>query len=335
MLMDGIRGVYDTSCPVLTDGKRTLDITAPIRFGRHWVGTYHSGVNWNWLQREIKSAQNRSLRIWSLVIGGIVIVVLLSSVSLYWITRRSARLKEELETIHARHAEEFSQLMVGLAHEIRNPMNAIQLNLFTADRVFRGEVDLDRDEVMTMLDESVREVERIDELISLLLSYARTGADVQELVDVKREIDAIEKFLGPTFASRGIELVSDLRESEAYVQAGRGHVRQVLLNLLNNARDAVPRDRGRIRLELHSDPREVQVSVLDNGPGVAPDARERIFAPFYSTKENGTGLGLAIVRQLMEMSGGAVKCGESVEGGCCFSVSWPAVTVLREQVTAV
>lgn len=326
-----LHGVYETVCPELTGGTPAFDITVPIRFRRRHVGTYHSGINSEWLHGEMKAAQHRSLRVWSLVIGGIAVVVLLSSASLYWLTGRSARLERELAAAHTRHVEEVGQLMVGLAHEIRNPMNAVQLNLFTVDRVLRGEADLNRDEMQTMLEESAREIERVDDLMSAMLFYARTEADAHELIDVVREIDAVQAFLKPSFAAQGVELVCDVGDPAAFVKAGHGHVRQVLLNLLKNALDAAPHDRGRVLLALRADSREVKVSVLDNGPGVAEELRERIFAPFYTTKENGSGLGLAIVRRLMEMAGGFVHCdGLAAEGGC-FLVCWPAASAGTER----
>jgi signal transduction histidine kinase len=327
----GIRGVYHTACPVLAAGRQALDVTVPIRFGRRHIGYYHSGINGDWLQGEMAAAQQRSLSVWSLVIGGIAVVVLLSSASLYWLTRRSARLERELASVHTRHVEEVSQLVIGLAHEIRNPMNAVRLNLFTADRAVRGDVDLEPGEMVTMLEESAREIERVDDLMSAMLSYARIGADAHELVDVVSEIDAVQKFLKPSFAAQGIELACEVSGQSALVQAGHGHVRQVLLNLLNNALDAAPRERGRVRLSLLCDARQVQVRVLDNGPGVAADLRERIFAPFFTTKESGTGLGLAIVRRLMEMAGGLARCEDAADGGGCFFVAWPAAHILTER----
>jgi len=327
-------GIFDTCCPALADGDRTLDVVVPISMDNHLIGAYHSGIDWKWLQQEVAAAQRRSLWGWELVIGAIVIVVLLSSISLYWTTRRSAYLERELALAQARHLDELSHLMAGLAHEIRNPLNAVQLNLFTADRVFRKEAELDHDEVTTMLGESVREIRRVDDLISLLLAYVRTTDDPPQLVNISNEIHAVQRFLMPSFAACGVDLRTSFDQVPAFMRAGRGHVRQVLLNLLNNARDAAPREAGVVRVALESGPQTFKVAISDNGPGIAPEQRERVFTPFYSTKENGTGLGLAIVRRLMAMDGGSVSCEDAAGGGCCFVVSWPAAVVSSEEAPA-
>jgi two-component system NtrC family sensor kinase len=213
--------------------------------------------------------------------------------------------------------------MAGLAHEIRNPLNAIRLNLFTVDRVFRGDAALDSDEVAVMLGESAREIERVDELIHVLLGYARPERAKIEFVDLPREIDAVLRFLRPSFLSGEIDVEVAIPAGPIYVAAGRGDVRQILLNLLGNARDAVGERPGKIGVALRERSGTIELLVQDNGPGVAPDDRDKIFQPFFTTKENGAGLGLAVVRSLVEAAGGGISFENVAEGGCCFVVRWP------------
>ena len=214
--------------------------------------------------------------------------------------------------------------MIGLAHEVRNPLNAIRLNLFTADRVFRGEAEFDGEEVSAMLGESVREIERVDSLVTLLLGYAR--ADTFELtsVDVRSEVMSVVHFLSPSFKSNEVKLEVEVpEENNCRVRAGRGQVRQVLLNLLNNALEAVPKIGGRLQIKLEPRSNVIKLKISDNGGGIRPENRDRLFSPFFSTKEHGTGLGLAMVRSLMERSGGSAECCRSDPGDCQFQLVWP------------
>lgn len=322
-------GVYETSTVVVTGGPRAVDVVVPIQFEGQKIGAYHSGINWQWLQDRVAEGQRRSLQRWMVVVGGILLIVLLSSVFLYRITRRAASLENALALAHARRVGELSQLIVGLAHEIRNPLNAVRLNLFTADRVFRGDAALDADEVALMLGESVREIERVDELIHLLLGYARPEPAKLEDVNVGNEVSAVIQFLKPSLQERGIALSLELPDEPVFVAAGRGHVRQILLNLLANARDAVGSDRGKVSVQLTEQAGVVELSITDNGPGIKAINREKVFQPFFTTKEEGAGLGLAVVRSLVEAAGGTIGYDDVAEGGCCFRVRWPQAKPVR------
>lgn len=317
--------VYSTNCRELTDGPAALDIVVPIQSSGKTVGAYHTGVNREWIEQQIENARRRSVFGWAAVIGGIVAVVLLSSISLYQITRRSSLLEDALQNSRTQRLLELNQLMIGLAHEVRNPLNAIRLNLFTADRVFRGEAEIDGEEVSAMLGESVREIERVDSLVTLLLGYARADTFELTIVDVRSEVLSVAQFLAPSFKSGEVQLEVDAPEGNTcQVRAGRGQVRQVLLNLLNNALEAVPKSGGRIQIRLERRPDIVRLKVTDNGNGISTEDRTRLFSPFFSTKEHGTGLGLAMVRSLLERCGGTAECCRSDLGDCQFQVAWPA-----------
>jgi signal transduction histidine kinase len=174
-----------------------------------------------------------------------------------------------------------------------------------------------------MLGESVREIERVDELIHLLLGYARPEPVKLENVNVRQELSAVMQFLKPSLQGSGIDHELQIPEEPLFVLAGRGHVRQVLLNLLANARDAVGQNRGTIWVRLTEQAGLVELSITDNGTGIKPMNREKIFQPFFTTKEDGAGMGLAVVRSLVEAAGGTIGYEDVAEGGSCFRVRWP------------
>lgn len=315
--------VFRPSCPALTRNHEAIEVVVPIGLEGQKRGTYHSGISWNWLQEQIVSSRWRNLKAWSIIIGSILLVVLLSSLSLYRITHRAATLEHALAMAHARRVGEMSQLIVGLAHEIRNPLNAVRLNLFTADRVFRGEAELSDEETTAMLGESVREIVRIDELITLLLGYARPEQAKAQRINIGTEIDAVLLFLRPGLQATGIHVDFAAPTEPVFVEAGRGHVRQILLNLLANARDAVSPQTGRINVDLSQQDGRANLVISDNGPGIPAAALPHIFEPFFTTKEQGVGLGLAIVRSLVELAGGTIDWTPAPTTGTAFRIKWP------------
>ena len=131
------------------------------------------------------------------------------------------------------------------------------------------------------------------------------------------------QFLKPSLQESGINLDLQLPDGSLFVLAGRGHVRQVLLNLLANARDAVGQNRGTIWVNLTDHAGLVELSITDNGLGIKPINRDKIFQPFFTTKEDGAGMGLAVVRSLVEAAGGTIGYEDVAGGGCCFRVRWP------------
>ena len=159
----------------------------------------------------------------------------------------------------------------------------------------------------------------------MFLGYTRADSFETVTVDVAREVRSVVQFLSPTFQSRGVTLEAKVPDSrDLLTRAGRGQVRQVLLNLLNNAGEAICDQTGHVCVALGRDSDFIEVTVPDNGPGVLPEHRGRLFSPFFSTKQAGTGLGLALVRSLVERTGGHAECSLPDEGHCQFRVIWPA-----------
>jgi signal transduction histidine kinase len=326
-------GVFQIRCPYLTGNRRSLDLRLPIRVGgERVIATYHSGLDADWIENQLDLAYQGVIRRWATVIGGIIVVVLFAAGSLYLIARHTAALRRSLEQADLRRVTELSQLMVGLAHEIRNPLNALRLNLHMAERVHRQEAWLPEEEVTTMLRDSTREVERIRDLMHEMLGYARTEPKQEEEFDLNAELKETMSLLKHVMVNDGITVYSRLPQQPTAVRMNRARLRQVLINLLNNARDAVGPG-GRIDVELSAARGNFELVVEDNGPGVPIENRERIFEPFFSTKDQGTGLGLALVRKFVEEGGGQVHCESDGRSGSRFHVRLPeAPSALKMEV---
>ncbi|HEY2893253.1 MAG TPA: histidine kinase dimerization/phospho-acceptor domain-containing protein, partial [Pirellulales bacterium] len=160
---------------VLTLGQDALDVSVPIRVGDQILGTYHSGLSVDWLDHELAAEGWSRARFWASVVGGMCGLVLLSSVAVVRVTRHTLQLEHEIEAANARRVTEMHELVLGIAHEIRNPLNAIRLNLHTVGQVFRDEAALGDEEIATMLDEMEREVARLETLMREMLGFARSS----------------------------------------------------------------------------------------------------------------------------------------------------------------
>jgi len=206
-------------------------------------------------------------------------------------------------------------LSAGLAHEVRNPLNAAKLQLSLLERRLRKSGA--SASMMEATELVHQEIIRLTELLNEFLDFARpaeVAASNQDLVAIARHVLELER---PAAAAGGIELVlisTDTRV-EALVDANKIH--QVVQNLVRNAIEASIRGQS-IEITVGRFAHGVTITVRDHGPGIPPEVLPRIYEPFFSTKDGGTGMGMAIVHSLVAMHGGHVEV--SVDGGTIFTV---------------
>ncbi|HZN33142.1 MAG TPA: ATP-binding protein [Pirellulaceae bacterium] len=317
--------LFTGSDEVLTLGEGAINVQVSIYGGGDFLGSYLTGLDAGWLDERLAAERWSRARFWAILVAGMCALLLLSSVAVVRVTRHTARLEYELDAAHARRISEMHELVLGIAHEIRNPLNAIRLNLHTIGQVFRDEAALDDAEIRSMLGEMTREITRLENLMREMLGFVQTSADPPAPVDVSDEVQRAVSFFGPNLERRGVQVRLDVGEACRVAMDGR-RLRQVLLNLLNNALEALPAG-GNIEISVQRRRGQIEVSVTDDGPGIRTEDRERVFVPFYSTKASGTGLGLALARKFVEEAGGTIACEERPDRpGCRFRIVLPAST---------
>ena len=213
-----------------------------------------------------------------------------------------------------------------MAHEIRNPLASIS-----------GSIEILKDELVSSAQNQqlmgivLREVNHLNTLIADFLLFARPFSPGKEEIHLNRLIEEILQMFtrGPDF-NRRIRLETQF-EDDLHIQGDPHQIRQVFWNLLINAAQAMP-EGGALRVELRknsSPPASSgdrifgEISVIDSGTGIGEDEREKIFDPFYTTKERGTGLGLSIVHSIVEGYGGKVTVQSEPGQGTTFSVFLP------------
>jgi signal transduction histidine kinase/ABC-type branched-subunit amino acid transport system ATPase component len=212
-----------------------------------------------------------------------------------------------------------AQLAVGVAHEVNNPLFAIQ-NYLEVIRTRNADAQID--ERLTRIE---REIARISEIVSSLLSFSRVASRPQGTVDVCEVIENAVILLQHSFREKAVDVDLDLPSEPVGVRGDENRLTQVVLNLASNAVDAVLNG-GRIGIAARKQDREwVEITVADDGCGIPVDLRERVFAPFFTTKlsRKNTGLGLSICRNILEEHGGSISFDSRPGSGTIFTARLP------------
>lgn len=284
-------------------------------------GEVRVGVSSEAINRDIENLR-RSLRIKVGLVAtvGIGLLVLGLFYVLYLIRRN--RMLEQAKLSSERAAYR-GVLGSGLAHEIRNPLNSMNMNLQMLEEELQGVPGLEGGEHVEMLRSMQGEIKRIKNLIDNFLQYARPATPHFEVRDLNEVLGATARFLQADFRQSGIELALNLEPLLPSVELDEGQIRQALLNILGNARHVVPQG-GRVRVSSRAGAGgEAIVEIADTGPGIPAEMLDKIFEPFFSKRAGGTGLGLAIARQMVENHGGRLEVESRVGHGTTFRIRLP------------
>lgn len=235
----------------------------------------------------------------------------------------NARLHEELKRSQdiIRRADRLSALgtlAAGIAHEIRNPLVSIQTFFQLAPQRLH-----DQEFLTEFLSLTSNEVKRITDLITELLSFARSPVPTTTDVDLNSLVDGVARLIEPQLRKGQIDVVREFAVALPSSRGDRDQLKQVVLNLLLNAVQAMEGG-GTIRLTTRAvalrGVRYCQIQIADSGPGIAPQIIDEIFNPFFTTKDKGTGLGLAISNQIVTEHGGFITVESKMDVGTTFRV---------------
>ncbi|HZR84481.1 MAG TPA: ATP-binding protein [Candidatus Binatia bacterium] len=229
--------------------------------------------------------------------------------------------QRELEVQALRHGRlaAMGEMAATLAHEVRNPLGAMEL--FT--RMLLDEVR-HLPEATRLGEQVARCIGDVNHLVTNLLEYARMPAPDLTVASVPSVIDEALALARPSIAD-GIRVERRIPSSGSWI-LDRALVTQALVNLLRNACEAMG-EVGTLAVEVERDARELVISVADSGPGIPPEQADSIFDPFFTTKVRGTGLGLAVARAAVAAHGGALALAPS-PSGARFVLRLPAATVM-------
>ncbi len=214
-----------------------------------------------------------------------------------------------------------SHLAAGLAHEIRNPLTTL-----------KGFIQLLKPELQAVgkqefADVALDEINRANSLLTDFLSVLKPGSSEKEKLSINELASSMIQLFSSEAILKDIEISGEFPGQDLYVLADKNALKQVLVNLLKNAIEAVEGNhnaRGSIKIVVSKDRDLVAVSVIDNGSGIDEYSLKKIFSPFYTTKTGGTGMGLAISKQIIENHGGKLSV-TTQPFQTIFKISLPAV----------
>lgn len=215
------------------------------------------------------------------------------------------------------------QTVAYLSHSIKNILQGMRSG---ADILQRGLKNGDKNLTMQGWRILDRNLDRCYELMLNMLAFSKPREPHLESLMINQIVEEVLELVRPQAEEAQVRIEKELDGAIPPIPIDREGFHQVILNLLSNALDAVPRGDGRIRVTttLEPDERRARIVVRDNGPGIPPDQRERVFEPFYSTKgHSGTGLGLAVARKVVTELGGLITLECPPEGGCEFVIRLP------------
>ncbi len=213
------------------------------------------------------------------------------------------------------------QLAAGVAHEINNPLTAIQANAQLLERSLNFQANGQREMVEAIIEAG----KRASEAVRDLLDFARSERYQVAPTDLNETVQRTLALIGPELGSRSISLQFDPGLDLPIINASQDHLQGVWLNLLINAIDAIDEGPGVITIKSRQVGDSIVVSVADSGQGIPQDRLSRIFEPFFTTKEpgRGTGLGLSVCHQIVTRHGGQIRASSRPGEGATFTVILP------------
>ncbi len=224
---------------------------------------------------------------------------------------RARMVRDQLELQRDLYAKEkftaLGRLAASVAHEVRNPLSSIKsLVQCLAEELAQKGMEAEETDLI------VGEINRLNRTVSGLLRYARPAQEGGD-TDFREELDTLLQLVRHELDRRGCRTQVEAPDDLPPVRAGQDEVKEVLLNLIFNALEAMPGG-GLLTISARVNGDRMAVRITDTGTGIPADAQEKVFEPSFTTKEGGTGLGLSIVRERMQQMGGSIRCTSSSEG---------------------
>ena len=256
-----------------------------------------------------------------LLIGGSAVAVVAVQ-----LTRRITRLSRRARDAerHARESDrlaELGTLTSGLAHEIKNPLSTVQLNLQLLSEDL-DPLDVHHDRLVRRLTTVQREAGRLRETLDDFLRYAGKIELDRRPTDLNELLDELVDFFSPQAQLQRVQLRLKHADTPLIAFVDPKLIKQAVLNLLLNALQAMAGG-GELMLLARQDEDNARIDVIDTGPGIPVETRENIFKAYYSTKRGGTGLGLAISQRIAKEHGGELDVDSEVGKGSDFFLLLP------------
>ena len=303
-------------------GAEVYEVVKPFALEAKQVGLIRLGLSTAGLTQVARQTE-RSILFYSL---GLLAVGVIGAVAIFGIQARSLAERRTLEAAMAREQRlaAVGNLAAGVAHEIRNPLNAISIGLQRLRREFAPAEGEARTEYERFLEIIRGEVGRLNEIVGQFLSLvrpARLTLTEEPLAPVLQDLAAL---LASQASAQNVRIVQELGLDAATVRMDKPQLTQAFMNLVLNALQAVPGG-GTVTIRSGVTPADstARVAISDTGPGIPAEHLDRVFEPYFTTKEGGTGLGLALARKIVEEHQGTIRAENGPSGGATLIVTLP------------
>jgi PAS domain S-box-containing protein len=242
--------------------------------------------------------------------------------------------EKETQLIQASKMTTIGQLAAGMAHEINQPLNVIQVCSDLLDKIVQRGLAFSREEIETLAEDIRRNVQRASRVIQHVRDFARQSEVVRQKVNINDPIRDVFKVLGHQLTVHEVDLTLDLCDELPWILADHNRLEQVFINLVTNAMDAMdekaalPQGRDgekRLTIRTLADNDQVVVSVADTGIGMSEEVRAKLFDPFFTTKKvgKGTGLGVSISYGIIKDYEGSIDIDSAPGRGTTFELRFP------------
>lgn len=233
----------------------------------------------------------------------------------------TATMERAASVAESERSKAVSMLAAEVAHEIGNPLNSLYLHLQFLQRLLKNP-DANLADAAQEVSEARSEVERLDAIINQFLHALRPGKPVFETLNLKSLVLDSLNFMRQEITDRKIQLEFYWDENVPHIKGDANQLKQAFYNLARNAMQAMPSG-GRLTIRCSADDNFVMLSVSDSGCGIKPENMQKIFKPFFTTKNAGTGLGLMIVERIVREHGGSLAIDSRENAGATFTISLP------------
>ncbi len=287
------------------------------------VGEVRVGISEGMVQRDLEDLRKSyQKKVTAAAAAGAVVLI----VGLFYVLHLIGKNRRlEQSRLAAERRSYVGLLASGLAHEIRNPLNAMNMNLQMLEEEVQMIPGANREDYGELLDSTKSEIERLERLVNNFLAYARPARPSFEKTDLNRLVREIVKFLDADFTQSGVEVELELEPMLPEAELDATQFKQAVMNLLVNARQ-IMKHGGTITITTRPGAGgELVLEIRDTGPGIRPEAQERIFQVFFSSRGGGTGLGLPIARQIVERHGGFIELESKPGHGATFRIRIPRI----------
>ncbi len=303
-------------------GNKILDLAAPLYLDKKIVGIVRIGLDRSSMDKSLVE-NKQHIFVFSIFI---VLIALLSMWLLYHDQNRhlAGIVEMERQLEKAERLSSLGQLAAGVAHEIRNPLNAISIATQRLKREFVP-ADSQKAEDFQNLSEIVKdEIKRLDDIIEEFLTFSKSRRLEFSQSSVTEILQKIVNLMREEASTRGITIEITWRHSPTVITMDANKLQQAFINLIKNAMESITAEKGRIVIAVDNEGKNcIVVKISDSGCGMTEEELEKIFNPEYTTKEKGVGLGIPLAFEIIRGHGGDIRVTSRKDKGTTFEVILP------------